>query len=411
MARTKQILLDGVRLNDFIATGILSETLPMGLVKSVLEKNDKLTLRNRKLPREFLVYYIVAMALFSNVNIRAVLKALLEGLSFLFPSVCLNAACESAISQSRERLGFGVMKDLFDLVCKPIADEKSKGAWYRSWRLVGIDGSHFDLPDEKAIVAEFPKHSNGVEYPYPQLRFVALVELGTRCMFAVAQGNDNDSEKQLAERVIPQLRPDMLLLGDRYYMGYDTFVKATATGAKVLLRAKANLRLTPIKRLSDNSYLAKIYNDRADRKRDGGIVVRVIEFRVTENGKMKKETYRLVTNILEPDMAPALELVKLYCERWGIETTFAELKTRLKLPGHNLRSKRPDLIIQEFWGFVLAHYIIRVIMHRAARANDIDPDDIGFLETVNIVKRRCASAHHFPPQGRRLEGTLGRSPS
>jgi len=409
MARAKQVLLDGVRLNDFIATGVLAETLPMALVKSVLEKNGKRTLRGRKLPREFLVYYVIAMALFSNVNIRSVLKALLEGLSFLFPSVCLGAACEAAISQGRERLGAGVMKDLFDLVCKPVAAKDSRGAWYRGWRLVAIDGSHFDLPDEKAVAEEFPKHSNGIESPYPQLRFVALVELGTRCMFAVAQGNDNDSEKRLAERVIPRLGPDMLLLGDRYHMGYDMFAKVTSTGAKALFRAKANFRLDPIRLLADGSCLAKIYSDRADRRKDGGTIVRVVEFRVTENGKAGKEIYRLVTNILDPAMAPAMELASLYCERWGIETTFAELKTHMKLPGHALRSKRPDLVKQEFWGFVLAHYIIRTIMHRAAMANDIDPDNIGFRETVDIVKRRSASALPFPPPGKGFEAALGRS--
>jgi len=407
MARTKQILSDGVRLNDYIATGILAEVLPLPLVRAALERQGKETLRSRKLPREFLVYYVVAMALFSNVNLRSVLKALLEGLSYVFPSFCRSAACESAISQGRERLGEEVMRDLAETVCRPVAEADTKGAWYRSWRLVAIDGSDFDLPDEQEVAKEFPKHSNGVEHPFPQLRFVALVELGTRCMFAVAQGNDRDSEKALAERVIPRLEPGMLLLGDRYYMGYDLFAQAAATGAAILFRAKANLGLKPFRHLPDGSSLAKIYRDRKDRKADGGTVVRVVEYRVTENGRPGTETYRLVTNILDWEQAPAAELAELYCERWGIETTFAELKTQLKLPGHSLRSKRPDLSRQEFWGFVLAHYIIRVIIHRAARASGADPDDIGFRETVDIVRRRSASALPFPPRGGAAADPLG----
>lgn len=406
MGRSKQILAGGVRLNDYIASSIMAEVLPMPIVRSVLEKHGKQTVRKRKLPREFLVYYVIALALFSNINIRSVLKALLEGLSAVFPSVCRRAAGDSAISQAREKLGEDVMEDLARLVCVPVAEPDTPGAWYRSWRLMGIDGSSFDLADEKQIVEQFPKHSNGVEYPYPQLRFVALVELGTRCMCAVAQGNDADSEKKLALAVIPRLQPGMLLLGDRYYLGYDLFSNVTATGAAVLFRAKANVGLKPRKSLPDGSYLAKIYNGRSDRRSDGGTLVRVIRYRVTENGHPRKETCRLVTNILDWQAAPAEELAELYCQRWEIETAFHEMKSHLKLPDHNLRSKRPDLVRQEFWGFALAHYIIRVIIHQAARANGIDPDDLGFQQTVDIVRRKSMSAALFPPQEDGMEETL-----
>lgn len=407
MGRSKQILAGGVRLNDYIGMGVLAEVLPMPKVKEVLERHGKQTVRHRKLPREFLVYYVIAMALFSNVNIRSVLKALLEGLSVVFPSLCRTAAGESAISQGRERLGEAVMQDLAEAVCQPLAEPDTPGAWYRSWRLVAIDGSTFDLPDEQAIVQAFPKHSNGIEYPYPQLRFVALMELGTRCLFAVAPGTDRDPEKTLAKQVIPRLQPDMLLLGDRYYMGYDLYHQVAATGAAILFRARRNFNLTPVEHLPDGSYLAKIYDSGADRRRKRGTIVRVIEYRVTENGKPGKQTTRLVTNIVDCEQAPAEDLARLYHERWEIETAFRELKSHLKLPGHNLRSKRPDLIRQEFWGFILAHYIIRVIIHRAARANGLDPDELSFQETVNIVRRKSATALPFPPPGKGADQTLG----
>lgn len=399
MARNEQTLPGGVRLNDHLGSGVLAEVVPMPLVREVVARHGKQTLRNRKLPREMLVYYVIAMALFSNINIRSVLQALLESLSGLFPSLCRWAACESAISQGRTRLGEHVIRELAERVCRPAAEADSRGAWYGSFRLMAIDGSSFTLPDEREIVKEFPKHSNGKDYPNPQLRFVALVEIGTRCMCAVAQGTDKDSEKSLAEKVLARLMPDMLLLGDRYYMGYDLFTKTSATGAQVLFRAKANLGLKPLEYLPDGSYLAKIYRDRKDRRQDGGLGVRVIEYRVNENGKPRGESCRLVTSILDWQKAPAEELAMLYCRRWGIDTAFDELKSHLKLPGHTLRSKRPDLVRQEFWGFVIAHYVVRFIMHRAARANDIDPDDLSFQQTVNILRRKAASAVLSPPRG------------
>lgn len=407
MARRKQFLADGVRLSDFIGTSIMAEVLPMAVVRAALAKHGRLTLRQRKLPREFLVYYVVAMALYANVNLRSVLQALLEGLTAFFPSLCRLAACDAAISQGRERLGEAVMRDLAETVCRPIATDKTIGAWYKSWRLMAIDGSDFDLPDEAAITREFPKHSNGVEYPFPQLRFVALVELGTRCMCAITQGNDRDSEKKLATQVISCLQPGMLLLGDRYYMGYDLYTQVVATGAAVLFRAQANFKLTPIEHLPDGSYLAKIYRDRKDRRHDDGVVVRVIEYRVTENGQPSAERYRLVTNILDWQQAPAAELAQLYSARWGIETTYDEIKNHLKLPRHTLRSKRPDLIRQEFWGFILAHFILRVVIHQAAQSNHLDPCGISFQQTVNIVRRKSASAQPFPPQRTGSPSPLG----
>lgn len=398
MARTKQALQGGVRISDYLGMGVLADVVPLAIIKEVLAAHGKNTLRERKLPRELLVYYIIAMAFFSNINTTEVLKALLEVFSAIIPDIWKKCAGDSAISQARESLGDAVMQSLFQRTCKPIAEPGSTGSWYKKWRLVATDGSHFDLQDEEAIKAEYPKHSNGTEYPYPQLKFVALMEVGTHCMFAVAHGNDKDSEKKLAEKVLSSLSPGMLLLGDRYYMGYDTYTKILETGANVLTRARENMNLYPIETLADGSYLAKIYADRKDRRKDGGKIVRVIEYRVKENGKLTNNKYRLVTDIMDIHEAPAMDLVELYKERWLIETAYDEMKNHLKLPGHNLRSKRPDLVRQEFWGYVIAHFIVRSIIYRAAKKNNKDPDEMSFRGSVVIIARRSASALPFPPR-------------
>lgn len=396
MARTKQALTDGIRMNDIIGAGILTKVVPGTVVSSVLEKNNQHTIRERKLSKEFLIYYVIGMALFSNINIRSVLKALLESLSYIFPDIIKEAACESAISQGRSRLGDSVMKDLFESVCVPLSTPSTKGSTYRDLNLVAIDGSSADLPDEQDICKSFPKHNNGVEYPYPQLKFVALVELGTRCVFSAALGNDNDSEHVLAEQVIPSLKPGMLVLADRLYMCYNLFSKADKTGAAVVFRAKSAFNLIPVEQFDDGSYTARIFDRHIDRRK--GKLVRVIEYTIKANGKKTDEVYRLVTNILDPEKAPASELAELYCRRWGMETAFDEIKDHLKLPSHSFRSKRADLVKQEFWGFLIAHYIIRYIIFQAASANNISPNDISFQGTINIVKRRSASALPFPPE-------------
>lgn len=396
MPRSKQILPGGARLSDYLAVNCIERVVPLATVKDILRQYDKETLRRRKLPREFLVYYVIALSFFSGVNINSVLECLEE-------SLCLDDAqgvdlstCQSAISQARERLGFEVMRELFQRICKPMATKETLGAWYRDWRLVAIDGSDFDLADEADIRNEFPKHSNGVEYPYPQLKFVALLELGTRSIFAAAQGNDKSSEKELAMQLFPALTQEMLLIGDRYYMGFDMFEKATASGAAVLFRASRLFHFRSKERLSDGSYLAEIQPGHGLKRSDKKMLVRVIEFKVKEKTSGSEVAIRLVTNILSPDKAPAVELAHLYCRRWGIETGFREIKGSLKLKDANLRSKRADLVKQEFWSYLLAHYITRYMMHQAALKRQISPEDISFTHSIQIIKQAALSRVFFP---------------
>jgi len=399
MPRSKQILSGGIRLSDCMSLSVLAEIIPLETVKQILTRNQKATIRERKLPREFLVYYIIALAWFSGTNIRSVLRLLLDGLNLLFPFVneksTERVAGEAAISQAREKLGHQVMKDLFACICKPVSSKKTRGAWYKKWRLVSIDGSNFDLPDEEELYQDFPKHNNGAEHPYPQLRFSALVELGSRCIFAAAQGNQLTSEKKLSEQLFPSLTSEMLLIADRYYLGYDTFQKLSITGTFVLLRAKRNFTLPCLTELPDGSYLSELAPPCDKRHLTERIPVRVIEFRLVANGKKSIESYRLVTNIMDCEQAPAQDLAGLYSRRWGIETAFAEIKRSLKIDGMSFRSKRAELVKQEFWGFLLAHYVLRCIMWRAAEKNDIDPGDIGFTDTVNVVRRKIG--RHFSP--------------
>lgn len=399
MPRTKQLLPGGTRLSDYLSASCIANLVPLATVKEVLRRQNKETIRERKLPREFLVYYVIALTFFSGVNIRAVLECILECLSTSWSGLKTLAAGESAISQGRVRLGFEVMRDLFDCICKPMATKETRGAWYKDWRLVAIDGSDFDLPDEEHILQEFPKHSNGVEYPYPQLKFVALLELGTRSIFAAAQGNDKSSEKSLALEVLSALKPGMLLIGDRYYMGFDMFNVVSKTGAAILFRARSNFNFTPVQRLVDGSYLTEIRPGNNKKRSNEKLLVRVIEFRVKEKESGQEDTIRLVTNIMDPALAPALELANLYCRRWGIETGFRELKNSLKLKDVNLRSKRADLIKQEFWSYLIAHYVIRHMMHQAALKNDTSPEDISFKYSVQIIKQSALSRVFFPNNG------------
>jgi hypothetical protein len=310
----------------------------------------------------------------------------------------VKVAGKSGISQARSRLGWEAVQRLHDEVVRPIAVAATRGAWYRGWRLVSLDGSTLDVADESDNEKAFgrPGASRGVS-AYPQMRFVSLVENGTHVLFGSAMGDYRTGEITLAQKVLLSLRPGMLCLADRNFFGFSLWNEARKTGADLLWRVKKNLRLRGEKQLVDGSYLSRIYVSERDwRHQANGVPVRVIDYRL-EGVAGAEPIYRLVTTILDPGQAPAPELAALYHERWEIETALDELKTHLRGSQIVLRSKTPGLVRQEFYGLMMAHFAIRGLMHEAALEADIDPDRLSFLHTVRVVRRKLAVFGAIPP--------------
>jgi hypothetical protein len=282
----------------------------------------------------------------------------------------------------------------------PVATRATKGAWYRDWRLVSLDGSCLDVADTEANRAAFggPRASRG-ETAFPQLRFVALVENGTHVLFGARLGRYAEGETTLAHAALAALRPGMLCLADRQFFGHALWQVASATGADLLWRGKHNLRLPREAVLADGSYLTTIYpSDKDRRHRTGGVQVRVVEYRL-EGVAGAEPLYRLLTTLLDPARAPAAELAALYHERWEIEGALAELKTQLRGARVVLRSKTPELVRQEVWGLLLAHFAVRGLMHEAALRADEDPDRLSFSHAVRVVRRKVPLFAALSPPG------------
>jgi hypothetical protein len=261
-----------------------------------------------------------------------------------------------------------------------------------------LDGSTLDVADTAENEAAFgrPGASRGAS-AYPQIRFVALLESGTHVLTGAEMAGCRADETALAKQVIPRLQPGMLCLADRYYPGYELWRKAQNTGADLLWRVRKNVRLDCERRLPDGSYLSRIYRSTADRVRQrNGMVVRVMEYRL-EGVPGAEPLYRLMTTILDYRQAPAKELAPLYHERWEIETSLDELKTHLRGARIVLRSKTPELVRQEFYGLLMAHFAVRGLMHEAALQADEDPDRLSFLHAVRVVQRRLPRFVAIPP--------------
>lgn len=399
MARTIATLPAGSRLTDFISLGVVAKAFPREQVSRVLKELGRDSARQRDLPAHVVVYYVIALALYMQASYREVLRCLLEGVGWLMDNAAgPKVAGKSGISQARTRLGWEPLERLHDEIVRPIATGATKGAWYREWRLVSLDGSSMDVPDELENARAFGRQvSPRGETGFPQIRFVSLVENGTHVLFGSRMGPYTVSENALAVEVLPRLMPGMLCLADRGFYGYNLWSKAQATGADLLWRTRMGVSLPRETVLKDGSYITTIYPSPKDRvKKQDGLVVRVIEYSL--HGVPDSEpVYRLATTILDPVEASAEELAALYHERWEIENALDELKTHLRGSHIVLRSKTPDLVRQEFYGFMMAHYAVRGLMHEAALKAMVDPDRLSFTHAVRVIRRKMTRAAALPP--------------
>jgi hypothetical protein len=290
---------------------------------------------------------------------------------------------------------------LFEAVARPLASEATRGAFYRQWRLMSVDGTCLDLADTPANEQEFGRPGSSRREgggAFPQLRLVALSETGTHAICAAAMGPLSSGENALADELVPRLEPGMLCLADRGFYSFQRFQTARQTGAQLLWRVSANMLLPREQQLPDGSYLTRVYANQPDqRARRDGHQVRVVEYQVDDGLSDPEQRYRLLSTILEPDHAPAGELGGLYHERWEIENALDELKVHQRGPRVVLRSKAPDGVYQEAYGYLCTHYAIRRLMHDAALTGDLDPDRLSFTRSVRAARRSARTQPGFSP--------------
>ncbi|MER7780688.1 IS4 family transposase [Streptomyces sp. NPDC096191] len=398
MPRPGQVKSSGDRLSDRIALGVLTRVFPPELVDEVVEECGRVEQRSRLLPARVVVYFVLAMCLFSGQGYEEVARLLTQGLERVRRwDKPWQVPTTAAIGRARRRLGPEPLKMLFDRVCRPVATQESPGAWYRRWRLVAVDGTVFDVPDTDANGSFFGRPGSGrgqQRSAYPQVRVAALVECGTHAVFAAAAGPLSLHEQQLVPGLLDRAEPGMLLMADRGITGFDLWQAAYATGADLLWRVRKNIVLPVLQSFDDGSYLSEIVASK-DRDRRNPFPVRVVEYRL--DGRDEDTLYRLITTICDPDQAPAVELAALYHQRWEIENTLDEIKTHQGGRQLVLRSQYPDGIEQEIYGFLLVHHALRDVMHQAACEAGLDPDRISFTRALNAARRHVTAQAALSP--------------
>lgn len=385
---------EGGRIVDRLAG--LEKVISPALVRQVLQATERVNGRACELTHEVMLWVVLAMGLLTHLPIRQVFRHArrLRGGE--------KCPARSSLCTARQRLGLEPVRQLHAAVVRPLATSDTPGGFYRQWRLVGCDSTVMDVPDSAANASFGRSRGSRGEAAFPQVRKTSLVELGTHVEFALAIGGWSDDERTLARTLWDQLPADTLLLEDRGFFSYDDW-KALHSRVKLLIRAGSHLVLQPIQRLSDGSYLAKIYPSSYHRQKDReGIVVRVIEYTLDDPQRTGHgETHRLLTNLLDETEAPALELIPLYHERWEEESVFDEQKThqdprRAEKPAQ-LRSETPEGVKQELYALSLGHFVIRSLMFEAARSAELDVDRLSFVGCFRILQCRLPECDSRTP--------------
>jgi hypothetical protein len=390
------------RLSDHISIGVLTRVFPPELVDGVVAEAGRVEQRHRLLPARVVVYYVLAMALFADASYEEVMRALVEGLAWQSGwRQAWEVPAKGSIFKARSRLGREPLRLLFEAVAGPLASEATRGAFYREWRLMSLDGTCLDVADTAANEREFGRPGTGRGQgvgAFPQLRLVALSETSTHAICAAAMGPLSSSENALADELLGGLTPGMFCLADRGFYSFQRWQSARETGAQLLWRVKANMVLPREQQLEDGSYLTRIYASQLDRRahRDGQ-QVRVIEYQLDDGVSDPEQRYRLLCSIHDPEEAPAGELGALYHERWELENTLDELKVHQRGPRVVLRSKAPDGVYQEAYGYLCTHYAIRRLMHDAALHGDLDPDRLSFTRSLRAARRSARTQPGLSP--------------
>jgi Insertion element 4 transposase N-terminal/Transposase DDE domain len=398
------------RLTDSISIGVLARVVRRETIEEVLGDTCRKERRVRLLPAHVVVYFVIAMAIFQD-GYEEVMRRLVGGLQFMRAwGDDWVVPTTGAVTRARSRLGEAPMKLLFDRVARPLAREGTPGAWLGGRRLMAIDGVQIDVPDTPANAAEFGIAVGGTRRPFPQIRVVGLGECASHAVVAAQIGGIHTGERELARDLAGHVSPDMLIIADRGFYSFEFWQHYLVTGADLLWRVNISLNLPVEKVLDDGSFLSTIATHKVrgsgyqiplsavDDPRDAThIPVRVIEYTVEGSGSDKPEFFRLITSILDPGDLSSVDLAAAYHERWEYEISLREIETQLLRSDRGLRSKSPEMVRQELWGLLLAHYGIRALMMEAADNAGLDPDRLSFIRSLNVVRRQVTDQAAFSP--------------
>jgi hypothetical protein len=379
----------------------IEHIVPRATIAGVLAAEGRQTQRERKLNLLVTVLLVIMINIYTSDSIADVLEKMAQGLRYIWPDPDYLVPNASAITYRRYQLGARPLVALFHQVCQPLASPDTPGAFLFGLRLMAIDGTTEDVPDTPANVAVFGRHQGGRgPSAFAQVQGVYLAECGTHAIVDAGFWPYHTSERVGGFRLLRSVTPGMLVMWDRGFHDYDMLVQTRQRGAHVLSRLPAHVKPKVVQRLADGSYLAYLRPiDYRRRKQGERILVRVIEYTLTDpNLPGYGQAHLLVTTLLDPDAYPIVDLICAYHERWEIEITIDEIDTHQRLLPGPLRSLKPVGVIQELYGLLIAHYLVRALMHEAAQQAGLDPDRLSFVGAIRVLQKAVPEFQMTTPE-------------
>jgi hypothetical protein len=368
----------------------LQRAVPPEAIHAALRETSRPVRRVRKLTAQATIWVLIAMNLYTHLALGHVLRKVSQGLRFIWPDPTYRVPGASALVYRRYQLGAAPVMALYERLARPLATPQTPGAFRFGLRLMALDGTVEDVPDSPATAATFGRQQGRRgDSALPQVQGVYLVECGTHAIVDATFGPYGTSERDGAHALLRSVSADMLVLWDRGLHEYDLLWAVRQRGAHALSRLPAHVKPEWVASASlpDGSTLAYLRPSDPQRRAQGErLLVRVIEYTLTDPALPGYGAGpRLVTTLLDPRGAPALDVVCLYHERWEIELVIDETDTHQRLAGRPLRSRKPEGVLQELYALLIAHFALRVLMHEAALQAGIDPDRLSFVHAVRVL--------------------------
>jgi hypothetical protein len=395
----------------------LAKVLTPQMIADVLSEAGRESERERKLPATLVVWLVVGMGLYRHLAVENVLERIATALNWR--PWRGSSPCATSITAARDRLGWETVRLLFRrLAAHLCAKYRSANLWH-GLEVFTLDGTCFMAADTRETEGWFgrPRCSGGRQSAFPQLRAVMIVGVWTHVVAHAVFGPYTTSEIELASHALGLLAPGSLLLLDRAYYGFRwaaLFVLHGTNFAVRMKQGKNTYKVTKVKQLGPSDYLCTALRPK-NLRRDPGRAIREIQVRVICGTREGFRPIYVMTNLLDPIKYPAHEILALYGNRWEAELAYREIKTYLVGKRVTFRSKKPDRVLQEAYGLLLAYNCVRAVMCDAALQEGVRPTHLSFTDSLDRTRHaldRSATGEslvlevrscHLPPRrvGRR----------
>ena len=380
--------------------GSLTKVLPAALIHEVLQEFGKTGRKAKKLPPEVVTWLVIAMGVFRDLNISDCLARVVEGLGTRWSRK--RRPHTTSISQARDRLGWLPVRELFRRLARRLRDTYAEATKWKGFLVYALDGTTFAAPETPANVHWFGlPPSSGSQSAFPRIRGLFLVGVWSHLVVEAAFGGYRSSELRLAEHLLDRLEKNSLVLLDRLFYGFGWAAFFVQRASPFVMRARqgvSSAHLYKSRSLGENDWLCTMKKPH-ERSKFGRhwiapdeIVVRLV---VCERKGFRPVL--LITNLLDPKAYPAAEIAQLFRDRWEVELSFRELKVHLTQGRRVLRSRKPERVLQELYGLLIAFNLVRSLMCVAAGEVGLRPIKLSFVECLHRVRWTLAARTHDAP--------------